>query len=209
MTTLHAHPLRTTIGDFIVGLRDLENAAITGPRVLRYLSEVNLEVDAFAPYLFWKDDIYTRNLIYRDELFEVIALCWKPGHKTPVHTHNGQLGWATVLQGELLTHNYRYVRCSSPQNQNVVGMDCLGGSHNVVLNRIGSALAGNDGSVVTVDKLQTIHQIENVETSKSGSVSLHIYSKPIDSCVAFDLEKGRCGRRQLSYYSRNGVLLAA
>jgi cysteine dioxygenase len=39
-------------------------------------------------------------------------------------------------------------------------------------------------------------------------VSLHIYSKPIDSCVAFDLKSHRCGRRSLQYHSVQGVMLS-
>jgi hypothetical protein len=35
-------------------------------------------------------------------------------------------------------------------------------------------------------------------------VSVHIYSRPIDSCVAFDLESPRCYRRQLRYFSKFG-----
>jgi cysteine dioxygenase len=61
--------------------------------------------------------------------------------------------------------------------------------------------------MVTVDKLQTIHQIEN--TGRVGCVSLHVYSKPFDSCIAFDLEKQRCYRRTLSYYSKAGEPLEA
>ena len=56
--------------------------------------------------------------------------------------------------------------------------------------------------MVTVDKLQTIHQIENAGTT--GCVSLHVYSKPFDSCIAFDLEQQRCYRRKLSYFSKDG-----
>jgi cysteine dioxygenase len=37
-------------------------------------------------------------------------------------------------------------------------------------------------------------------------VSLHIYSLPIDSCVAFDMEHQRCFRRSLAYYSKNGKI---
>jgi cysteine dioxygenase len=54
-----------------------------------------------------------------------------------------------------------------------------------------------------VDKLQTIHQIENAGTT--GCISLHVYSKPFDSCIAFDLEKQRCYRRSLSYFSKDGA----
>ena len=58
------------------------------------------------------------------------------------------------------------------------------------------------GAVNTVDKVQTIHQV--VLQGKEPAISLHIYSRPIDSCVTFDLERRFCYRRQLSYYSKYG-----
>jgi cysteine dioxygenase len=203
--SLDTHPLRTSIGDFVDGLRSIEMGAITKANVLEYFSEVNLRPDALVPYVYWNDSFYTRNLIYRDDLFEVLALCWLPGQKTPIHSHNGQLGWMLTLQGEVAIHEYRYLRCSSPENRNVVGLDCLAGGHNVELAKLTSVTSTNDGKVATVDKTHTIHQIENVDSARVGSVTLHIYSKPIDSCVAFDLRTHRCGRRTLHYYSVNGV----
>jgi len=56
--------------------------------------------------------------------------------------------------------------------------------------------------VNTVDKVQTIHQV--VVQGGEPVISLHIYSRPIDSCVAFDLAQRRCYRRELSYYSKYG-----
>jgi len=53
-----------------------------------------------------------------------------------------------------------------------------------------------------VDKVQTIHQV--VVQGSEPAISLHIYSRPIDSCVAFDLQKRCCYRRQLSYFSKYG-----
>jgi len=53
-----------------------------------------------------------------------------------------------------------------------------------------------------VDKVQTIHQV--VVQGAEPVISLHIYSRPIDSCVAFDLAQRRCYRRELSYYSKYG-----
>jgi cysteine dioxygenase len=161
---LDVHPLRTSVGDVIAGLRSLETGVISQARVLEYLSGVQLRYAALSPYVFWKGSHYTRNLIFRDELFEVLALCWLPGQKTPVHTHNEQLGWMTVVQGEVLTHQYRYVRCSSPENQNVVGLDCLAGGHYVEFQLLGTTVCADDGGVTMVDKIQTTHQIENADT---------------------------------------------
>jgi hypothetical protein len=37
---------------------------------------------------------------------------------------------------------------------------------------------------------------------------LHVYSKPIDSCVLFDETTRCCERRRLQYYSADGTVLS-
>ncbi len=196
------HPLRTSVADFVAGLRELEGDLITKDRIAEYMGAATLRPEALSGYVWWRDSVYTRNLIYRDELFEVMTICWSPGQKTAVHTHNGQLGWMTVAQGEVTTHEFRHTSCNTPENQNVVNIDCLGGATELQLDRVGTVRCSEGSGMVTVDKLQTIHQIENAGTT--GCVSLHVYSKPFDSCIAFDLEKQRCYRRTLSYFSKDG-----
>ncbi len=97
------HPLRTSVADFIHGLRELERDLITKDKIAAYMGATTLRPEALHDYTWWRDSFYTRNLIYRDDLFEVMTICWSPGQKTAIHTHNGQLGWMTVSQGEVLT----------------------------------------------------------------------------------------------------------
>jgi cysteine dioxygenase len=200
------HALHTTVEDFIHGLTSFERDLISKDVIKRYCDSMRLSSDALQPYAFFRDDFYTRNLLYRDDLFEVMVICWKPGQKTTVHTHNGQLGWMDMPQGEVDIHNFHYVSCNAPENQNVVGIDCLGGATEIDLERVNTMTAYNNGPIYTVDKLHTIHQIECSDKAKAGAISLHVYSLPIDSCVAFDLEHQRCFRRSLAYYSRNGKI---
>ncbi len=199
-----SHPLRTTTEDLVEGLKRFEEHLITKEGVRAFLEATRLSPEALRPYIFFKTDFYTRNLIYRDRLFEVMTICWKPGQKTAVHTHNGQLGWMAIAQGEAAVHNYKYVNCNAPENQNVVGIDCLGGATHIELDRCATERCHAEGHISTVDKLQTIHQIENTDPAQAGCISLHIYSLPIESCIAFDLEKQRCYRRTLSYFSQYG-----
>ena len=201
------HPLRSSVADFVAGLRELERDLITKDRIAQYMGEATLRPEALSEYVWWRDSLYTRNLIYRDELFEVMTICWSPGQRTAVHTHNGQLGWMTVAQGEVRTHEFRHTSCNAPENQNVVNIDCLGGATELQLDRVGTVVCSEGTGMVTVDKLQTIHQIENAGTT--GCVSLHVYSKPFDSCIAFDLERQRCYRRSLSYFSKDGRRIEA
>ena len=202
------HPLHTTVEDFIEGLKGLEGELITQGRVRDFMSATPLKADSLAPYINFRDEFYTRNLIYRDQLFEVMAICWKAGQKTPVHSHNGQLGWMTIAQGEVAVHNYRYVACNCPERQNVVGLDCLGGASHIEIERLHTENCSESTGVSTVDKLQSIHQIENSDRSKHGVISLHVYSLPFDSCVSYDLDKQHCCRKTLSYFSKFGKVEA-
>ncbi len=200
------HALRTTVEDFVAGLKSFEPQVITETLVHQYVDAMRLCPEALKPYIFFSNECYTRNLIYRDPIFEVMAICWKPGQKTAVHTHNGQLGWMSAARGELAVHNYRYVTCNAPENQNVVGMDCLGGASQITLERLRTIRCAENGPITIVDKLQSIHQIENSDPAGAGCISLHVYSLPFDSCIAFDLERQRCFRKQLRWYSRYGKL---
>jgi cysteine dioxygenase len=193
------------IGDFVETLRSFEKEPITRDRVLEYCLESELDRGSLDRYAHFSADTYTRNLIYHDDQVEVMALCWKPGQRTVIHTHNGQLGWMTVAQGNVAVVNYKYLGCNASQNQNVAGMDCLAGATEIDIDRREVQECFPGGPVNTVDKEQTIHQV--VVQGKEPALSLHIYSRPIDSCVAFDLENRRCYRRQLSFYSRYGEVV--
>ena len=208
MTQTHGtHPLKSRIGDFIAGLKALEKDPITTAQVSEFLAQLHLSSDAFAPYLLWNVERYARNLIYRDQFFEVIALCWLPGQRTPIHSHNGQLGWMTVVQGELTCRNYRFVRPMVRASGAVSDRQEMGAGRAVEVELLSSASCQADGGVAVVDRRRTTHQIENLEKSRHGSVSLHVYSKPIDSCVLFDETSRCCKRHHLEYYSANGVIL--
>jgi cysteine dioxygenase len=190
-----------SIDDFLNKLRTFEAGLITRDNVLDFCDSVQISDSSLAPYVFFDDQFYTRNLIYRDDLFEVMAICWEPQQKTAVHTHNGQLCWMMTQRGNITVVDYKWLGCDHPEHQNVVGMDCVAGSDHVKLEQLRAVECSGGGQVVTADKLQTIHQLFN---ANERTVSLHIYSRPIDSCVAFDLNNQRCYRRQLAYFSQYG-----
>lgn len=196
-----------TIGldDFVDALKGLESEPITSQRVLELCSERRLAPSSLERYSHFKDGGYTRNLIFRDQMFEVMLLCWSPHQRTPIHSHNGQLGWMTVERGSLAVIDYKWLGCNAAENQNVVGLDCLAGATELELERQRVHECDAGGPVATVDKSQTIHQV--VTRGSGPAVSLHIYSRPIDSCVAYDLKRGTCYRRQLSYHSRFGEVV--
>jgi cysteine dioxygenase len=203
--TYEVHPLQSRVGDLVAGLRALETELITTAKVSDFLTQMKLSCEALTPYLLWNPERYARNLIYRDDYFEVMALCWLPGQRTPIHSHNGQLGWMVAVQGAVVCRNYRFVRAQATRRTVSSTRPQIG--RPVEVESLDRTTCQTDGRVTVVDRRQTTHRIENVEASQYGSVTLHVYSKPIDSAVLFDEVNRCCSRRRMEYYSANGLVL--
>ena len=61
------------------------------------------------PYLNWDRQHYTRNLIDRTALYELMAICWEVGQASSVHNHRDQNCWMAVPIGRLQVENYHLV----------------------------------------------------------------------------------------------------
>jgi len=184
---------------FIEGIRELSQGLITKQKMYDYLVAYEIRAEDLERYKLWLPDRHTRNKIFRNDMIEVMLICWPAGSITPLHTHNGQLGWMTMIEGKLKVENYRKLDCNRPENQQVVGMDCLAGATRIEMQHLHDELAVPGGPLNTVDKIQTIHRILNLPEWNQPAVSMHVYSRPIDSCVVFDMENQRCFRRDLKY----------
>jgi len=184
---------------FVEGIRELSRGLITKQKIYDYLVRFEIQPADLERYKNWLPDRHTRNKIFRNDLIEVMLICWPAGAITPLHTHNGQLGWMTMIEGKLRVENYRKVDCNRPENQQVVGLDCLAGATRIEMEHLHDELAVPGGPLNTVDKTQTIHRILNLAEWNERAVSMHVYSLPIDSCVVFDMDAQRCYRRDLKY----------
>jgi cysteine dioxygenase len=192
-------PTPVSAAQFVDGIRELSLGLITKQKIYDYLVAYEIRDDELEPYRNWLPDRHTRNKIFRNDMIEVMLICWPIGAITPLHTHNGQLGWMTMIEGKLLVENYRKLECNRPENQQVVGIDCLAGATKIEMEHLVNELAIPGGPLNTVDKLQTIHRIQNLAQWNERAVSMHVYSRPIDSCVVFDMDRQTCFRRELRY----------
>ena len=186
-------------GQFIDGIRELSRGLITKQKIYDYLVRYEIRPADLEQYKNWLPDRHTRNKIFRNQMIEVMLICWPIGAITPLHTHNGQLGWMTMIEGKLKVENYRKIDCNRPEAQQVVGIDCLTGATKIEMQHLQDEFAVPGGPLNTVDKTQTIHRIINAPEWNQRAVSMHVYSLPIDSCVVFDMDAQRCFRRDLKY----------
>lgn len=173
-----------------------ESPVALGP-VAAMISATEVDDESLAPFLNFRPGHYTRNLVSRSDLFDVIVLCWMPGQTTPIHNHSGQLGWVRVLQGALEEVTYAVrpgAACDEAAND-----ACLFAAKAGVV-ETGRALFEASPAVVTVDRVRGVHRLGNSATARGrNAISLHVYSRPHDSCLTYDAETGAVRRIQLSF----------
>ena len=107
-TPVKATPV--SIEEFAAALRKLPASAFHSTnQVYELMCSAPVHPDSLAPYLHWDRQHYTRNLVDKTPLYELIAICWEVGQFSSVHNHQGQNCWMAVPFGRLLVQNYRTV----------------------------------------------------------------------------------------------------
>jgi cysteine dioxygenase len=185
---------RVSVEDFVTGLRKLREPDFVGVSgTLQYLTANPVDAESLQPYLFWNPQHYTRNLIDKTDLYELLAICWEPGMRSSIHNHRGQNCWMAAPIGRLAVQNYR-----------VISEDLAAQSCEIVPTDVVEITASNP---VAVDPLNPVHDVRNCREWGERAVSLHVYSRPFDSCIVYSVEQGSCGEIGLNYTSMHGKLV--
>ena len=163
-----------------------------GPRHLQgSLEGVSVRPSSLKPYLFFRPNMYTRNLLYRDEQFELLALCWDGGTRSPVHDHAKQECFFAVHDGAFRIDNFGLRE--GGQAPGFARLDHEGTLLNVTARMVDHRSSSSD-----------IHRV-SLMPGTSRAVSLHVYARPIDRCLVFDVKGQRCAYSYTRYHSVSGV----
>ena len=95
-----------SVDKLIEGLQSMSDDEFTCDNVYSYLGKNSIDVNSIAKYQFWSPEFYTRNLIYKDARFEMMAICWGSGQVSAVHNHAEQKCWMMVPVGRLRGQNF-------------------------------------------------------------------------------------------------------
>jgi len=159
------------IDNLISGLKSIPDDEFTCDNVYRFLADNPIDVDSITRYFFWSPAFYTRNLIYKDDRFELMAICWESGQESVVHNHADQKCWMTVPVGRLKGQNFGIVDIDESKNYcKLVETDSF-------------ELADCLSAKVELEK--PIHQILNLADYGERAVSIHIYSRPFNRCLTY------------------------
>src|SRR5207247_8658785 len=91
------------IEEFVAGLRRFAEPAFSNvDQILGFVKSTPVAPDTLRPYLAWDRQHYTRNLIDKSPLYELVAICWEVGQVSSVHNHREQNRWMAVPIGRLM-----------------------------------------------------------------------------------------------------------
>lgn len=180
------------VSGLIEGLKAIPDETFVCENVYQFLSENPVDAASISDYLFWSPSFYTRNLIYKDERFEMMAICWEKGQVSRVHNHYDQRCWMTVPIGRLKGQNFAVEAidestgfCKLRETNDFELSECL---------------------AAKVELEEPIHQVLNLPEYDERAVSIHIYSKPYDRCLSYCRDTDTFKEVRLFYTSVDGKL---
>ena len=156
----------------------------------RFLQDTPVDADSLAPYLNWDWQHYTRNLIDRTPLYELMAICWEVGQASSVHNHRDQNCWMAVPLGRLQVENFHLVHQDIEAGRST--LEPLG------------TVEMNIQHPCAVNPADPVHRVVNPREFNQRAVSLHVYSRPFDTCVVYSPEQGTCGEIKLHFNTMFG-----
>lgn len=187
---------RVAIDDLVARLRALPASAFDQTEEVRsLLGKMPVEEASLAPYLTWDRQHYTRNLIDKTDLYELMAICWEVGQGSSVHNHRGQKCWMAAAVGKLLVENFHV------EYQDMEAGKCRLRASNTV-----ELTAANP---CAVDPQEPVHRVVNPREASQRAVTLHVYSRPFDTCAVYSPEQGTCEDIRLYYNTICGKPVAS
>ncbi|MBI3294811.1 MAG: cysteine dioxygenase family protein [Deltaproteobacteria bacterium] len=144
-----------------------------------------LPEDELAPFIFFREETYGRNLVAKSDKYELLILTWLANQRTPIHDHFGQRCWMTILSGELSFRNYE-----TPKDFNAPLVP-LGG-----VQKVGKS------NQVYIDDTLAVHSIANA--AKQPAISVHLYAGPVPRCSIYNEKAHKFETITLGYFTYLG-----
>jgi predicted metal-dependent enzyme (double-stranded beta helix superfamily) len=180
------------IEEWVKGLAAMPEREFTLEAVQEYILQNAVQPETLEKYLFFSKGNYTRNLIFKNDVFECMTICWEIGQFSRIHNHRDQNCWMSAPIGRLRVQNFH-----------VEERDAQRGTCHLVATDVYDMDAAHPAYV---NPLEPVHQVLNLAEFKQRAVSIHVYSKPFDTCEIYQREKGTYADAPLHYTSEYGKL---
>jgi len=163
-TTLEGH--RYPKLDALVEYLDRLDARACLSKLTELLTLANVCREDIAPSCVFGPKGYRRNTIKRTEWYELLALCWRSGDRTPIHDHQGVSCAFKVVEGT--GTEIRFANTPS-------GLICPA-----------KTVEMSPGYICAADDAD-IHEVANMQAPGTDLITLHIYSPPIKNMNVYEI----------------------
>ena len=170
-----------SLDEFMIEMGREPVSSLTNERLMDLVRRLRLSDELIASRTYFAADNYARNLVCRTPAFELLVLCWKPGHESTIHDHAGSLNAISVHRGELTSRIFGPA-VGRPAGSGPVGL--------LVAERV------RPGFWTGVDR-GGIHQLAN--TTAADLVTVHVYAPPLSELVVYSTSAPETERRPLRY----------
>jgi cysteine dioxygenase len=172
---------RLSLDEFMIEMGREPVSSLTHERLMDLTHRLRLSTGLIESRTCFAANTYARNLVCRTPVFELLVLCWKPGHESTIHDHAGSLNAISVHRGELTSRVFAPA-AGRPAGTSPVEL--------LAEERVRS------GGWTGVDR-NGIHQLAN--TAAVDLVTVHVYAPPLTELVVYALESAETERRPLRY----------
>jgi len=172
------------MGELVQSLINAFDQGKKGEEIAHLMEEYARNYDDWKEYAHFCPLKYSRNLVARTKVFELMVICWGENQKSPIHNHEGQNCWMGVLDGQIEETYFKFKNTGSTK-----GVGPLEETDSRPL---------ETGTVGYITDDIALHVIRPLTKS---AVSLHLYSLPIQECNLYCPSTGTITRRRLGFYT--------
>jgi cysteine dioxygenase len=137
---------------------DALTAPLSSAEINTLLTQLAGHPFELSAYEHFSDTSYARNRIYRNEIVDILVLCWRTRQRTPIHNHAGSTCGVYIIRGEATEITFK------PSG---IGLMIPEGSNQLT--------AG--ATSISVDS--DAHLVGNFASPATDLVTLHCYSPPL------------------------------
>lgn len=142
----------------LIQFLDNLNERLPQEQVQSRLTDLHVDCDDLAEYIHFSEERYQRNFIHTGPWDHFFVLCWRSGHRSPIHDHTGSSCTMRILRGTATEHRF-FLRRD--------GQLRPGGSRQLPP---GSVSSSSDAYM---------HQVANLQPAPADLITLHLYSPPL------------------------------
>ena len=129
----------------------------------KLINSITFNFIEFEKYFDFSKKKYTRNLITKNNNFELFLMCWNSYQKTKIHNHSDSFCISKVITGSLQEYQF------------IIKNNKLQLYHSFL---------HHESDIFNIKNINIFHLLKNI--SNSPAISLHLYSKPIIKYILYE-----------------------